>query len=260
MAGKDRVDRHLKKVREHPVASLLIAGAILLALLEPIPRVISATWRFFVEPSHGGLEVVEARVVTDHWQAARLIGDALPFLGDSAQWASVDSFDSAQTIAAGGRLSHRSDSMAVVWFPNTAMFPEVALLDVIIRNTAPQAAAISRIHARAELIDELMVGVACLPLGMSAKYHVRLEAGQKSQKVSIDVAHRVAGNDVERIGILILQDGLGGAVYRVHLAFEHNGGEMLALPPVEVSLFKGCGTIGDPLRRPLQLKSPTPDV
>ncbi len=253
MSQEDRADRHLRWFRNHPIFSVVFVVATILALLAPLQNAASSLWAMIFGPAPAGLRVVDIRVVEDPWEAGRLRRPWFPELADSAKWLSSSPVDSSDLAAMGGRLAEMRDSLPVVWFPNFAQFPELALLDILVRNTAPQSAVIRRIELLAVTIRPSDTGIACLPLDMSAAYHIALDGSKERQTVSAPLAHRIGGNDAERFGLLIgLKDPAGG-VYRLHLKLRYNEDEELHLPPVEVKLSEGCGSLGSQVNKPLRL-------
>lgn len=256
MTRQDRTALYLRWIGNHPVISVLIAVATLLGFLQPLGGSLSFLYKTaFVPPA--GLRVVDVRVVQDPWEAGQLVRPWFPALGDSMLMAQIGSVgltgDPTQKHPMGGRWAGMQDTFHVVAFPVFGAFPELALLDIVVRNTAMQSAVVRRVKVRADSVGPSEQRILCSPMSMGAVYHIGFDPATSSQTVSVPIAYEVAGNGAERLGLLVLRKGDGGAFYRLRITLVYNENSELRLPPVEVELWKGCGGVSDQIRQPLQL-------
>lgn len=194
MTRQDRVDRYLRWFRDHPVFSVVLTVSAVLFLLQPLGGPLSFLYKTaFVPPA--GLRVVDVRVVQDPWEAGRLVRPWFLALGDSTLMAAIGGVDpthgdSTVMLPMGGRPAGMLDTLHVAWFPRFGAFPELALLDIVIRNTAPQSAVVRRVDVRADSIGPTEHVIACMPMGMGAVYHIALDPATSSQTVSAPIASR----------------------------------------------------------------------
>jgi hypothetical protein len=214
---------------------------------------VARAWNGLFASEDGGLRVVESRLVEDPWEAGRLLNPTFPGIGDSVLMTAIGGTPPSETLPMGGRWAGTQDTLTTAWFPLYGAFPEIALLDVVIRNTSPQSAVIRRISIRADALRPRVDGILCQPMNMAAVYHIALDGSKQSQVMSAPLAHRIAGNDAERLGLLIAHRGHNGTVYRLRPTLIYNEGAELDLPPVEVELWKGCGRLGHQIDQVIEL-------